>query len=489
MKVMCAMLGLAAALASCKANLTHSTYDGGDTDVGVGGTPGAAGKSGGGGAVGTGGMIAATGGAPGLADGSVTASGGNPIDSAGAIGSGGRGSGGATGTGGGAHTDASMDAPADAGGLGSGGTTAGDAGSAGQGGSSAETDAGAPCVPACPGGATCRAGTCVCFEDMALCGGYCVDTRSARTHCGNCTTTCEDGCSAGHCYKTVVKGAALPLVGVAINATDIYFGDRDKGTLSRVPRKGGTPVVLANGESTVGMLALDGDALYWTRAVGAAGGGICRMPLSGGACTALVTLGQPSVIDMIALDATNVYWSSETPYLVNKVPKTGGGVTEVASGTYTGGKHNLLTDDKNLYWAGGIAGGSVFEIPLSGGTAVPLTSGISLVDNGPYVAVTRGSVYALDTPATGSQHLLAIRADDGSVTPVMDTNATWIIADEGAIYLLQRPRNVITRFDLNTGTTTELAEEEPGVFFMAVEGSDLFWTGIAGDIKSTPKKP
>lgn len=466
------VLGIAAVLSSCETNLARSSYDGGDAEVGTGGMPGAGGRRGSGGAPGTGGVVAMTGGAPGLPDGSATGSGGTSNGSAGTSGSGGTG---------GALADAGLDAPAGGDGPGGSGTDAASAGAGGGGGAASDTDAGPPCVPVCPPGGTCRAGVCVCPEDMAVCAGYCVDTRSARDHCGNCLTTCDDGCTAGRCYKTIVKGSGLPSGGFAINATDIYFADREKGTLSRAPRDGGTATVLVAGESNVGGFALDGDTLYWTRFV--TSGGICTMPLSGGACTEVATSENPY---RIALDPTNVYWSTYTAHFVKKVSKKGGEVTVLASEDNADGASNLVTDAKNLYWTSLVAGGTVFKVPLAGGTVVSLANGIGGVDNSLNLAVTRGNVYFVETPATAPQRLLAIGAGGGAITPIADVRSNSMIADEAAIYFERG--SSITRLDLDTGITTDLADEEQ-LSFMAVEGNDLFWQSVTGDIKSIPKKP
>ena len=46
------------------------------------------------------------------------------------------------------------------------------------------------CTNACPAGATCNAGACVCASGGKLCGGKCADTQTDVTNCGMCGTDC-----------------------------------------------------------------------------------------------------------------------------------------------------------------------------------------------------------------------------------------------------------------------------------------------------------
>lgn len=479
------VLGLVLELLSCKADLRHAQYDGGDSDLATGGRANAAGTSGSGGALGTGGMVAATGGAAGVPDAGQSASGGATGNGGVAVppGSGGAATGGVGGTGGGSPDAGGVDMSIGSGGGGAGGTGAGGGGTAG----AMAMDAGPPCVPSCPSDAVCQAGACVCPEGMALCSNTCVDIKSSPAHCGSCTIKCGDACSAGRCYKTIVKApSSASFISFAVNASDLYFVDRQGGDLSRVPRGGGTATVLATGQYYAGPMLLDANALYWLDEGNvSAPGGVNKMPLSGGQYTALVT-SEPNPIS-IGQDSTNVYWSDYSPHFVKKVPKAGGQAVVLAMEDNADRAANLITDDKNLYWTSLVGGGTVFKLPLVGGSTVPIASGITAVDNFSDLAVTRGSVYFL-SPLTTPQHLLKVAVNGGAVTTVADTSGGQIVADDAAVYA-DSPKGFISRFDLDTGVATQLAEEPRGVLLMVVEGNDLFWMNLSRDIKSTAKKP
>ena len=57
------------------------------------------------------------------------------------------------------------------------------------------------CDVACPAGAACEAGQCMCGPGLAACGTLCVDTQANASHCGGCDKTCPTGalCNVGEC--------------------------------------------------------------------------------------------------------------------------------------------------------------------------------------------------------------------------------------------------------------------------------------------------
>jgi Domain of unknown function (DUF5050) len=458
------VVGLAAALTSCKAELARHQPDGGGASGGSGGggtnTGGAAGGSSG--TMGSGG----TGG--GAHDGGTTVTAGASGSGAGGSSTGGSGAGGSS-----------------TGGSGSGGSSVG-----GTGGGTTGTGGSAACVPACTGMLTCQAGQCVCPGGMTSCSGVCVDTTTDIHHCGSCTTTCPDSCAVGRCYRTIVKATAsfTPLASFAVNATDLYYLNRDNGNLSRVPRNGGAATVVASGQYYSGAMALDRNALYWLdNGNVSALGGVYKMPLPAGTYTEFVT-GEPDPL-VIALDATYVYWSTYSPHYVKKVPKGGGDAVVLISEDNADRAINLVLDTKNLYWTSLVIGGSIFKLPLSGGSAVSIASGIVGVDNLSTLAATGGYVYFKDfgTPSMLSK----VSSDGGTVTALASSMAlSTIIADDSAIYMTGGHAATIVRISLDGATMTTLAAYSANyVAQMAVEGNDLFWLTSEGAIMSTAKTP
>jgi hypothetical protein len=96
-------------------------------------------------------------------------------------------------------------------------------------------------------------------------------------------------------------------VGIAVNASDIFWGAYD--TLLEVPTKDGMTTTLASGQSDVFGVALDGDDVYWTQLYG---GAVSKLSLTQGTITSVVT-GYSTYAGGIAVDAQSIYWTASDP--------------------------------------------------------------------------------------------------------------------------------------------------------------------------------
>ncbi len=67
------------------------------------------------------------------------------------------------------------------------------------------------CNMACPSGATCVAGACVCPLGTTRCGTACVNIASDTNHCGMCNRACPTGqvCRTGTCQSMCASGSTL----------------------------------------------------------------------------------------------------------------------------------------------------------------------------------------------------------------------------------------------------------------------------------------
>lgn len=157
-------------------------------------------------------------------------------------------------------------------------------------------------------------------------------------------------------------------------------------------------VITLDEDSRVGDLAVDHTRLYWLEVNN---GSVQSAPKTGGAITTLVT-GQPGAL-RIALDATDVYWSSAWSSApgntIMRVPKLGGTPTVV---TDTGGPAYIALDDTRVYWLNRNEG-TISSVAKSGGAVTRLAT----LSNAVAFSVAGGQLYFGDdtgvyrVPASG----------------------------------------------------------------------------------------
>ena len=117
--------------------------------------------------------------------------------------------------------------------------------------------------------------------------------------------------------------------------------------------------------------AVDATSVYWL------GDGVMKAAKGGGPTMTLTTATGP-VLPMagIAVDGTNVYWSSGPPAEtsgVNKVPLDGGVTTPVFELMSTSAPGPIAIDDTNVYYVDG--SGDLLRAPLAGGPVTTLATG------------------------------------------------------------------------------------------------------------------
>jgi hypothetical protein len=214
---------------------------------------------------------------------------------------------------------------------------------------------------------------------------------------------------------TVVAGGQRAPVSLAVDASNVYFVDEGSavfestiadGTVVQVPVGGGAPTTLAGGLFYPGALAVDGASVYWT-IPGAQGvsGSVLKVPIGGGAVTTLASgwpswdlqTGGSTIPDLIAVDATSVYWVTGNidgaGAKIMKVP-TGGG-TPSTLGSVQSEFTTLAVDATTLYWTDG---NSFVRLPLPGGSPTSFAQGEAPLEPGG-IALDATTIYWTDPMA------------------------------------------------------------------------------------------
>jgi hypothetical protein len=264
-----------------------------------------------------------------------------------------------------------------------------------------------------------------------------------------------------------------------LDATTIYWTEFSManslaGSIKSAPKSGGAaPTVLATGTPTPGFdvffpggLAVDSTYVYWTEGVG--GGAIRRVPKAGGAVTDINRGNFPAGLPAwVALDST----SSPTKFFFtnggNRLlspPETakyfsmplggeaaGSTPTQLAT-TSALNAIDFVIDANNLYAADTSAPGSVFSIPLNGGSEAVLQGSLG---DPQMVAIDANNIYYQDNSGAISPYGLAKRAKSGGAATYFpqctysDGSATndfyapvYVAADQSNVYFAGYGRNV-----------------------------------------------
>jgi len=137
-------------------------------------------------------------------------------------------------------------------------------------------------------------------------------------------------CAAGQkpCPVHMVTGQVLPC-GVVADATHVYWASFGDAAIRKMPIPGGPVVTLATGQDGACGVAIDDANVYWANYM-IKNGSIMKVPKAGGTPVVLARTAAPA---MILVDSTYVYWTSGTnPHgLVMKIPIAGGDPVVLAS--------------------------------------------------------------------------------------------------------------------------------------------------------------
>jgi hypothetical protein len=251
------------------------------------------------------------------------------------------------------------------------------------------------------------------------------------------------------------------------------------------------PVVLALGQSIVDGIAADGDNVYWTSRLH---GTINKASVTGGPSLPPITVLAKGRVgpSAIAIDATAVYWAEESSQggVVASVSKTGGSVSTIATAQSRLG--GVAVDAANVYWTTsehqlGAGDGTVSRQPISGGTPFSISTDGGLA--GP-IGVDAENVYWADTNTW-----MLVKAPIVGGTPVrlaaLANQSTFlgIVPFEGHVYYTTRDLGSVKRVTTSGTTDETIADGQDLPYKIAVDVSGIYWTntGDSGTVMMIPR--
>jgi len=235
----------------------------------------------------------------------------------------------------------------------------------------------------------------------------------------------------------------------------------------------GAPTTLAANE--VGFyMAVDATNVYWSSLVGT----IKKVPLNGGTVVTLAS-GQSSPYKLV-VDATNVYWvnygTGANDGAVMSVPIAGGTPTQLAGAQ--GSPVGIAVDGSYVYWTTRI-GGTLMKVPVGGGTATQLASGEMLIND-----VTVDSTSAYFTNWFSNTVKKVGLAGGTATTLASGQSVPWsLVVDATNVYWLNKgsgsgasANGSVMKVGLSGGTPVALVASAGTPQFIAADGSNVYFT-------------
>ncbi len=314
---------------------------------------------------------------------------------------------------------------------------------------------------------------------------------------GFCATS--NGVAAGYTAVALACKQDTPS-GLAVQNGIVYWTNYDAaansgnasgsgGAIMSVPTSGGTPTTVVPDQDYPWAITVDSNNIYWTNYDndGAVSGGTTEMgtvlqsSLNGGNVITLAsTLEDPYGI---AVDASNVYFTTYAGGRVKKVPIGGGSVTVLAENLNN--PCYLAVIGGNLYWTN-YGDGTVQTIPTSGtapGTPTTLATdaagnnanGIAVSGSTVFFAASNdpGAIWTIPTTGGAKPSVIANKQDNAWGLTVHGGNVYWTNNDS--------PGELVS-VPMAGGTTTTLATFLDDPTAVAADGTGVYTAGDGGHI-------
>jgi hypothetical protein len=269
---------------------------------------------------------------------------------------------------------------------------------------------------------------------------------------------------------------------LAIDATNIYFTTAilTSGQVGSVPKSGGNPKIIAMSQDRPTSIAVDATTLYWANAGPA--GEIVALPL--GSNSLLLLSNGEAGLASIALDTTTVYYTEvgaggPTGGSVKSVSKTGMVGQVLATGLNL--PREIAVDATNVYFTSQVAG-DVYKMPIAPpGTPTVIASGQTGVRG---IALDATRVYWANSGngAVGGGSIMFLSKVGASTMPntvVSNLTVPWLVAlDTADIYWTEsRATGDIAKAPQTANATkTVVVPNQATPFCIAVDANSVYWT-------------
>ena len=189
------------------------------------------------------------------------------------------------------------------------------------------------------------------------------------------------------CPNPLISGENGPF-GIAWNGTQLFWSNRDSGTIRRAPPSLGSPTSIVQGRPSPKRIAASATHVAWTES-----GGIRISDVDGQNENDVASATEPRDV---AIDASFVYFATATE--VRRAAFSGGGNTLLANGVDI---QRLVVDATGFYFTDRANGGRVLRCPLAGCVSPLPREVVALGDSMVFgVAVDATHVYWTNQAAT-----------------------------------------------------------------------------------------